>query len=107
MVVVKSTVVPQTTEGVVTPILEEASGKKAGVDFGVGMNPEFLREGKAIYDFQHPDRIVIGGDDKKAQGIIKELYAGYTCPYFIGRHQDRRDDQVRLKCFPGDEDLIL
>ncbi len=83
VVVVKSTVVPQTTEGTVTPILEEASGKKAGVDFGVGMNPEFLREGKAIYDFQHPDRIVIGGDDKKAQGIIRELYAGYTSPILM------------------------
>jgi len=80
VVVVKSTVVPQTTQSVVTPILEEASGKKAGVDFGVGMNPEFLREGKAVHDFMHPDRIVVGGDDRKAQAIIKSLYAGYRCP---------------------------
>jgi len=80
VVVVKSTVVPQTTQSVVTPILEEVSGKKAGVDFGVGMNPEFLREGKAIYDFMNPDRIVIGGDDPKAQAIIKGLYEKYTCP---------------------------
>ncbi len=80
VVVVKSTVVPQTTQSVVTPILEEASGKKAGVDFGVGMNPEFLREGKAVHDFMHPDRIVIGGDDPKAQVIIKSLYKGYKCP---------------------------
>jgi UDPglucose 6-dehydrogenase len=80
VVVVKSTVVPQTTQSVVTPILEEASGKKAGIDFGVGMNPEFLREGKAIYDFMNPDRIVIGGDDPKAQAIIKKLYEGYACP---------------------------
>ncbi len=80
VVVVKSTVVPQTTQSVVTPILEEASGKKAGRDFGVGMNPEFLREGKAVYDFQNPDRIVIGGDDPKAQAVIKSLYEGYTCP---------------------------
>lgn len=80
VVVVKSTVVPQTTQSVVTPILEEASGKRAGKDFGVGMNPEFLREGKAVYDFIHPDRIVIGGDDPKARAVIKGLYAGYTCP---------------------------
>lgn len=80
VVVVKSTVVPQTTQSVVTPILEEASGKRAGRDFGVGMNPEFLREGKAVYDFMHPDRIVIGGDDPKARAVIKSLYEGYTCP---------------------------
>jgi len=80
VVVVKSTVVPQTAQSVVTPILEEASGKRAGRDFGVGMNPEFLREGKAVHDFMHPDRIVIGGDDPRAQAIIKSLYSGYTCP---------------------------
>ncbi len=44
------------------------------------MNPEFLREGKAVYDFQHPDRIVIGADDPKAAAVISELYKGYTCP---------------------------
>jgi UDPglucose 6-dehydrogenase len=80
VVVVKSTVVPGTTSGTATPILEQESGKKAGVGFGMGMNPEFLREGKAVYDFQHPDRIVIGADDPKAAAVIKELYAGYTCP---------------------------
>lgn len=79
VVVVKSTVVPETTQKVVTPILEEYSGKKAGRDFGVGMNPEFLREGKAMYDFQNPDRIVIGADDKKAGDIIRSLYASYKC----------------------------
>lgn len=80
VVVVKSTVVPETTLKVATPVLEQYSGKKAGIDFGVGMNPEFLREGKAVYDFQNPDRIVVGADDPKAGEIIKQLYSGYTCP---------------------------
>lgn len=75
MVVVKSTVVPGTTTDVVLPILEEASGKKAGIDFGVGMNPEFLREGEAIGDFMEPDRIVFGGIDERSIDALAELYA--------------------------------
>ena len=66
VVVVKSTVVPETTEKFVLPILEEKSGKIAGKDFGVAMNPEFLREGKAVYDFKHPDKIVIGSIDTRS-----------------------------------------
>ncbi len=75
VVVVKSTVVPGTTDGVVLPILEQASGKKAGADFGVGMNPEFLKEGEAIPDFMSPDRIVLGGIDKRSTDALAELYA--------------------------------
>jgi len=75
VVVVKSTVVPGTTDEVVLPILEQASGKKAGVDFGVGMNPEFLREGEAIQDFMFPDRIVLGGIDEKSINALEELYS--------------------------------
>ena len=78
MVVVKSTVVPGTTDDVVLPILEEASGKKAGVDFGVGMNPEFLTEGEAVSDFMDPDRIVLGGLDaahhRRARGALRRLH---------------------------------
>jgi UDPglucose 6-dehydrogenase len=77
-VVVKSTVVPGTTDDVVTPTLEEASGKKAGIDFGVGMNPEFLTEGTAVDDFMKPDRIVIGGSDPRAIAAQREVYAGFT-----------------------------
>lgn len=75
MVVVKSTVVPGTTEDVVLPILEEVSGKRAGVDFGVGMNPEFLREGEAVEDFMSPDRIVLGGIDERSIAALDTLYA--------------------------------
>ncbi|MCP4424945.1 MAG: UDP-glucose/GDP-mannose dehydrogenase family protein, partial [Chloroflexi bacterium] len=77
VVVVKSTVVPGTTDDVVRPILEESSGKKAGPDFGLGMNPEFLREGKAIEDFMVPDRIVLGGIDGRSQDALAKLYAVY------------------------------
>lgn len=78
VVVVKSTVVPGTTDDVVLPILEEASGKKAGADFGVGMNPEFLREGEAVEDFMFPDRIVIGGIDTRTLDTMAGLYASFT-----------------------------
>jgi UDPglucose 6-dehydrogenase/GDP-mannose 6-dehydrogenase len=74
-VVVKSTVVPGTSDGVVLPIVEKASGKVAGRDFGVSMNPEFLREGAAIGDFMDPDRIVYGGTDNKTLEVMGELYA--------------------------------
>lgn len=74
VVVVKSTVVPGTTDDVVLPLLEEASGKKADVDFGVGMNPEFLREGEAIGDFMQPDRIVYGGVGERSMRSLRELY---------------------------------
>jgi UDPglucose 6-dehydrogenase/GDP-mannose 6-dehydrogenase len=77
LVVVKSTVVPGTTDEVVLPLVEETSGKKAGTDFGVGMNPEFLTEGTAIQDFMLPDRIVLGGMDERSRDILEELYEAF------------------------------
>jgi UDPglucose 6-dehydrogenase len=78
VVVVKSTVVPETTEKVVLPIIEKHSGKRAG-DFGIAMNPEFLREGKAVHDFMHPDKIVVGSLDKRSGDIVASLYSGLPC----------------------------
>lgn len=80
LVVVKSTVVPGTTEHSVLPLLEKHSGKKAGEDFGLAMNPEFLREGRAIEDFMNPDRIVIGAIDEPSTRTLEELYKDFKCP---------------------------
>ena len=74
LVVVKSTVVPGTTQSIVEPAIEKHSGKRCGVNFGLCMNPEFLREGSALHDTLHPDRIVIGEHDKKPGDILKNLY---------------------------------
>ncbi len=76
-VVVKSTVVPGTTDGPVRRAIEEASGMKVGDDFGLGTNPEFLTEGTAVADFMHPDRIVMGGIDEATLEVLAELYRGF------------------------------
>jgi len=76
VVVVKSTVSPGSTEGVIIPLLEQSSGKRAGIDFGVMANPEFLREGTAISDFLEPNRIIIGGLDAKGEAVLEEVYRG-------------------------------
>lgn len=73
-VVIKSTVVPGTTDGFVKEVLEKASGKRAGRDFGLGMNPEFLSEGEAVGDFMRPDRIVLGGIDRASVAAMERLY---------------------------------
>ena len=75
--VVKSTVVPGTTDGCVLPALEAASGKQAGADFGLGMNPEFLSEGEAVHDFMFPDRIVLGGIDERSVEVLEQVYAPF------------------------------
>lgn len=80
LVVVKSTVLPGTTQDVVLPLLEKHSGKKAGQDFGLAMNPEFLREGDAVKDFLKPDRIVIGSFDEKSRDVLRDLYEDFSCP---------------------------
>ncbi len=77
-VIVKSTVVPGTTDTFVRGLLEQHSGLRLG-QFGLGMNPEFLREGEAISDFMEPDRIVFGHDDPRTLEMLGELYAPWDC----------------------------
>lgn len=80
VVVVKSTVVPGTTENVVLPLLEQYSFKKVGKDFGLCMNPEFLREGNALEDALEPDRIVIGQFDVESGLEFAKMYKKVDCP---------------------------
>jgi UDPglucose 6-dehydrogenase len=74
LVVVKSTVIPGTTNGTVKPVLEQSSGKIVGPSLGLCANPEFLKEGTAIYDALHPDKIVIGSNDTKSADQLTKLY---------------------------------
>jgi len=73
-VIVKSTVIPGTTIGLVRTALQNASGKIAGDGFGLGMNPEFLTEGTAVADFSQPDRLVLGAIDARTHDVLRELY---------------------------------
>ena len=76
-VVVRSTVPPTTTEQRIKPILERASGKVAGLDFGVAMNPEFLRQASSEQDFDRPWITVVGCEDSHTTHLLKNLYAPF------------------------------
>ena len=80
VVVARSTMLPGTMSDVVIPVLEEASGKKAGIGFGVCNNPEFLREGTAVYDFYHPPKTVIGETDAKSGDLLASIYEKLDAP---------------------------
>jgi GDP-mannose 6-dehydrogenase len=78
--VIRSTIVPGTMRKIVIPTVEEFSGKKAGVDFGVSYNPEFLREGSAVKDFRSPPKTVIGELDDKSGALLAQLYERFDAP---------------------------
>ncbi len=80
LVVIRSTVLPGTTEEVVLSILEQTSGKQVGSDFGLAFNPEFLREGSAIADFHSPPRTVIGQWDERSGDTVAALYEHLDAP---------------------------
>lgn len=73
-VVFRSTMLPGTCHELLIPILEKASGRTAGIDFGVAVNPEFLREGSSVRDFFDPPKTVIGELDRASGDIVAELY---------------------------------
>jgi GDP-mannose 6-dehydrogenase len=79
-IVIRSTILPGTMRQLVVPVLEEHSGKKAGVDFGVCNNPEFLREGSAVSDFNSPPKTVIGELDHESGNMLASLYEKLDAP---------------------------
>lgn len=99
LVVAKSTIIPMTTEKILVPILEEYLGKKAGAEFGVCFNPEFLNEAHPYEDIMNPDRIVIGEYDKRSGDALLKLYETFKCP--IVRTDLRTAEMVKYanNCF--------
>ncbi len=83
IVVIRSTLLPGSMQSLVIPTLEEFSYKKAGKDFGVCINPEFLREGTAIHDYDHPSKTVIGATDDRSAELLKQLYGALDAPLIL------------------------
>lgn len=80
--VIKSTIPPKTTENIIIPLIEKYAEKEVCKDFGICVNPEFLRQKSAIADFLHPKVILIGQKDKKSGRILKTIYKGFGCTIF-------------------------
>lgn len=83
VVVIRSTMLPGTVQNTVVPVLEEASGKKAVTDFGICINPEFLREGSSLKDYHSPPFTLIGADDEETVNAVRSLYANINAPVFV------------------------
>jgi GDP-mannose 6-dehydrogenase len=83
IVAIRSTLLPGSMQSVVIPTLEKASGKRAGEHFGVCINPEFLREGTAIYDYDHPPKTVIGANDERTAAPVRAIYAKLEAPMIV------------------------
>ncbi len=81
--VMRSTVLPGTVESVVQPLLEEHSGKKAGTDFGVCFQPEFLREGSSIKDYDNPPYTVVGASDPRPAEMLRDIFGHLPCEFVI------------------------
>ncbi|MGA8493245.1 MAG: UDP-glucose/GDP-mannose dehydrogenase family protein [Terriglobales bacterium] len=82
VVVVRSTLLPGTTESLVIPLLESVSGRRAGADFSVCYNPEFMREGSAVADFLEPPYIVLGAQNPEHLTLLRKLYESTPGPAF-------------------------
>jgi GDP-mannose 6-dehydrogenase len=100
-VVIRSTVMPGTIDGVVIPALERASGKRSGVDFAVCSNPEFLREGTSIKDFYDPPFTLIGAHDPAHAKPVRALYAGIGAPVHVTAVRVAEMVKYVCNCFHG------
>ena len=96
VVVVRSTMLPGTVAGLVTPMLERHSGKRAGHDFSVCINPEFLREGSSLKDFYAPPFTLIGADEQEAAQRVRQLYTHLDAPLFVT--DTRSAEMVKYAC---------
>lgn len=92
VITARSTLPPGTTEEIIIPLLEKHSGKKSGKDFGVSVNPEYLREETSEEDFQHPWLVTIGSLDKQSGEKIESLYLPIDCPI---AHVSLRDAEAQ------------
>jgi GDP-mannose 6-dehydrogenase len=99
IVAVRSTMLPGTTYETVIPTLEVYSGRRVGRDFGVAINPEFLREGTSIEDFHHPPFTLIGTDDEDAAGLLRRLYAGLEAPVLTLGIKEAEMVKYTCNCF--------
>lgn len=99
IVVIRSTMLPGTIEDVVVPALEVYSGRKAGRDFGVCINPEFLREGTAVKDFYAPPFTLIGADDEETAAVVSRLYARIDAPLFVTAVKAAEMVKYACNCF--------
>jgi len=79
--IIRSTVSPGTVENIIRPILEKFSGKSMGDDFGLGFQPEFLREGSSIRDYDNPPYTVIGADSERSIDVVKEVFQHLPCQF--------------------------
>ncbi|HWF89011.1 MAG TPA: UDP-glucose/GDP-mannose dehydrogenase family protein [Pyrinomonadaceae bacterium] len=98
-VVIRSTMLPGSIESVAQPALEKTSRKKAGKEFGVCVNPEFLREGTSVRDFYAPPFTLIGADDEETATIVSELYSNIDAPVFTTRIKTAEMVKYVCNCF--------
>src|SRR5687768_207096 len=99
VVVVRSTLLPGSIERHVIPTLEVYSGKRAGKDFGVAINPEFLREGTSVYDFDNPPFTLIRADEEQVASLVGHLYSRLDAPLFTLRIKEAEMVKYACNCF--------